>query len=549
MSMLPPVFVELKANIGEFQAKMGEARHELGKLEKQGATSFQKFGAIAKATFLATGAVAVGIGAMAVKSADEFEKAHAKLEVAMKNAGTNYDEYKSKIKAVTEAQTKYGYTSAETENALAVLTTSLKDPKKALDDLQIATDLAKYKGIDLASASLLVAKAAEGQVRPLKALGIDLPVTAGGAAKLEKANNELAKAQKKLQDIQADPNHTSKQLQDAQDKVAEKQAKVNDVAQTGSEIMAGLAAAVGGQAAAASDTFAGKMDTLKASTENVLTTLGMALMPTLIDLVGYIQSDIVPWVQQFVAGLTGTGGAEEGLNKVKTSAENMGTAVKDVLGFIKDNKHFLEDMAAAFAAFWTVTKISSAVTAITGALKLINGAFATTTTAGILAGEAEAVGTGGLSAGPALAGAAAIAAFFGMAGMQLISSGNNSNVDPRAGGGRAAATPGGARPGQIYYSHAPIVPTEKSKYVIVDGKKIPVTATGGIVTGPQVRMVGEAGPEAIIPLSRGGLGLGMTVHVHVAGSVIRERDLAVTVRDEIAQLMRRKGLNPSILGV
>jgi hypothetical protein len=46
----------------------------------------------------------------------------------------------------------------------------------------------------------------------------------------------------------------------------------------------------------------------------------------------------------------------------------------------------------------------------------------------------------------------------------------------------------------------------------------------------------------------GGLG-GMTVIVNVAGSVTAEKDLAVTVRDSIAQLMRRRGLNPSILGV
>jgi hypothetical protein len=42
---------------------------------------------------------------------------------------------------------------------------------------------------------------------------------------------------------------------------------------------------------------------------------------------------------------------------------------------------------------------------------------------------------------------------------------------------------------------------------------------------------------------------GTTVNIYVAGSVIHERDLAVTVRDNIAQLMRRRGLNPAILGV
>ena len=39
------------------------------------------------------------------------------------------------------------------------------------------------------------------------------------------------------------------------------------------------------------------------------------------------------------------------------------------------------------------------------------------------------------------------------------------------------------------------------------------------------------------------------VTINVTGSVVQERDLAITVRDNIAQLMRRRGLNPSILGV
>lgn len=47
---------------------------------------------------------------------------------------------------------------------------------------------------------------------------------------------------------------------------------------------------------------------------------------------------------------------------------------------------------------------------------------------------------------------------------------------------------------------------------------------GGIATEPQWRLIGEAGPEAIIPLGKG-FGGDTTIHIHVAGSVITERDL------------------------
>ena len=76
-------------------------------------------------------------------------------------------------------------------------------------------------------------------------------------------------------------------------------------------------------------------------------------------------------------------------------------------------------------------------------------------------------------------------------------------------------------------------------------------ATGGIVTKPTVALIGEGKEsEAVIPLSRlGNMGGGVNVVVNVSGSVVQEHDLAVSVRDQIAQMMRRRGLSPSILGV
>lgn len=81
--------------------------------------------------------------------------------------------------------------------------------------------------------------------------------------------------------------------------------------------------------------------------------------------------------------------------------------------------------------------------------------------------------------------------------------------------------------------------------------KIPAFAKGGIVNSPTIGLIGEAGPEAVVPLSRaGGVGgLGTTIHFHIAGSVIAERDLVVKVRNEIAQLMRRRGADVSVLGI
>jgi len=48
-------------------------------------------------------------------------------------------------------------------------------------------------------------------------------------------------------------------------------------------------------------------------------------------------------------------------------------------------------------------------------------------------------------------------------------------------------------------------------------------ADGGIVTRPTHALIGEAGPEAVIPLGKGGFG--MTVNQYIAGSVLSERQL------------------------
>ena len=44
---------------------------------------------------------------------------------------------------------------------------------------------------------------------------------------------------------------------------------------------------------------------------------------------------------------------------------------------------------------------------------------------------------------------------------------------------------------------------------------IPLLAKGGIVNRPTLAMIGEAGPEAVVPLGRGGGGMGATYNITV----------------------------------
>lgn len=73
------------------------------------------------------------------------------------------------------------------------------------------------------------------------------------------------------------------------------------------------------------------------------------------------------------------------------------------------------------------------------------------------------------------------------------------------------------------------------------GGGITAFAEGGIVTRPTLGLVGEAGPEAIIPLNRANVG-GRPVTVNVNANVVRsDRELEELVQEALSRVLRRGG--------
>ena len=74
------------------------------------------------------------------------------------------------------------------------------------------------------------------------------------------------------------------------------------------------------------------------------------------------------------------------------------------------------------------------------------------------------------------------------------------------------------------------------------GINIPKMANGGIITnGPQLAMIGEAGPEAVIPLSKlGQMGGGMNITIN-AGLVSTPAQIGQQIIEAIQQAQRRSG--------
>lgn len=293
---LSPVFVELRAATGEFQLKIAEAERSIHNLSRRGATSFDRLAAAGHGAFLAVGALGGAIAGISVRAALKGEQAHALLTQAVKNVGGSMDALEPKIEALQGRFKTLGYTHADLDEGLATLTTALRSPQKALEQIGLSADLARFKHIGLSEAALIVAKAEEGQLRPLRALGIDLPAVAGGALKLQQGQEKLAKAQENYSAKLAQWHsahgpaavRAGKALAKSISDLKDAQEHLGTVQLTSTQIQQGLTRALHGQAAAFAQTPAGKWEALKASMENLAEEIGNRLIPKIEALVGWI---------------------------------------------------------------------------------------------------------------------------------------------------------------------------------------------------------------------------------------------------------------------
>jgi hypothetical protein len=288
----------------------------------------------------------------------------------------------------------------------------------------------------------------------------------------------------------------------------------------------------GGAAAANADTLSGKLAIMQKHFDETKEQIGYALMPVMTNFADYLLSDVVPNVQSFVDGLTGVKNSGD---DATTSAFNLGEQVRGFVDYLAEHKIIIEGFAAAIASVFIIGKVSAMI----GAINLVIGAFKALRATAAITAVVEAFATGGVSVAPGLIAAGVVAAGLGVSALTIAALGADHSGTYTPTHGTMGADIGhgihGGRGGSGNRSHR---------------------AVGGSVMGGSTYYVGENGPELFTPFGSGritpnglGGGSGMTVVVNVQGSVVHERDLAVAVRDNIAQLMRRRGLNPSILGV
>jgi hypothetical protein len=180
------------------------------------------------------------------------------------------------------------------------------------------------------------------------------------------------------------------------------------------------------------------------------------------------------------------------------------------------------DAAAAYAAAVTEAAAAAraAADAMAGLTDAEKAAIIAETEAATAVGAAAAAATDAAAQAAADAVAGAIAAAAADAAAQAAADAADAagaGLGGKAGGSAAVGGSAGDRVNPI-------------------GGDLIALASGGIVTSPTMALIGEAGPEAVIPLSRGGgFGGGITITVNNAGSVIAEADLVSSIRNALLQ--------------
>lgn len=324
----------------------------------------------------AAGAAFVGVAAAVTKLSQSHEKELINLRRAVENTGTSFKSFGKDLAGAEKQQAKYGNNAIDTARALTTFTQKLHDPKKALQALALASDLAAAKNISLDEATGLVTKAYSGNAKVLAQFGINIKDSKAAIADATKAQGahqtaveKLADAQQRLSDLEAiqaakktltisdefrlrDAKLAVVEAQDAVTTTAEAnvtaQAKSKDAIKGTEAAVSNLRGQVKGLADEQAKTLEGRLKTLQAQMENVAIELGDKFGPAIagVGTVSTIAANAVSLglstaLLGSVAAFTAAAGAGVllgiGLNQlIETHFPGVNRALEDVGGKLVD---------------------------------------------------------------------------------------------------------------------------------------------------------------------------------------------------------------------
>jgi hypothetical protein len=242
------------------------------------------FGALAVGATAAFGAIAVGL-TKSVKAAMEDQASQAELQRQLeKTFGANEALTASAERYISVTQLRTGTSDVELRTSLGLLVRSTGDLTQSQDLLNTAQDISAATGKDLASVSLALAKASQGQFTALSRLGIPLDDNIKKSKDFEKVVGLL-----------------------------------NDQ--------------FGGAAETAAGTFGGQLKILQGQFGEILETVGAALLPYLQQFSEYLVNNVAPAIQR-VTSVIGEKGLLAGFQQLLFESGSAGKAIVSTLKFI-----------------------------------------------------------------------------------------------------------------------------------------------------------------------------------------------------------------------
>ena len=272
-----------------------QAKKEFGSLEASAGQLGKK---------LAAAFSVAAVGDFLKSSVDAFKQEQvviAQLSNSLANMGLSFNDVQPALQRTVDSFTNLGFHNEETMLSFNKLAVGLQNPKKALDLMSTAADLARYNQISLADASDLMVKASQGSAKGFKNLGISLD--------------------KSLTPIEA----FNKLMAEAKDRI-------------------------NGTADAYGNTLAGSMDRASAKLDDAKQKLGEKLAPAVIALSNAMTKYLIPaieWIGKNIGILSGFAAA---LGAVALGMKAVGLASKIMAGELLINPIFAVISAIALLA-------------------------------------------------------------------------------------------------------------------------------------------------------------------------------------------------------
>lgn len=228
---------------------------------KRSESSLGRVGKAAGRTgLLLSAGLAVGL-TKSVEAAMAAQNSQARLEQSFKAAGLSATKFEHNIQNVEAHSRTLGFTNEDVRKSLGTLITATGSYTASVKQLSVAENLARFTGSNLATATKALAMLHAGSTRALKQLGLQV-------VRVTEAEDKVHAAFKKHSGAAYD--------------AALATAKLTDKQKTAAATLETVTQKVYGQAAAYAKTNAGALDQFRAQTENLEVVLGMALLPALL---------------------------------------------------------------------------------------------------------------------------------------------------------------------------------------------------------------------------------------------------------------------------